>query len=122
MGFFPYTQYCKNGHSWGAYFCSVGNMSSTHQDTCPECGTDQVGTDSEVLKTHNMDSIDTTNVNRVEIVDHTASKPNDDNRGRVYVKWEDKLDVQLSLQDSGRTLKVFIAEKQPAPDVVGAGD
>lgn len=41
-------------------------------------------------------------LNRVEVVDET---------GRAYVKWEDKLDVELSFQDGNRTLKVFIKPK-----------
>jgi len=53
---------------------------------------------------------DFSNVNRVEVIDHTDPTPTDFDRGRVYVKWEDKLNVQLSLQDDGRTLKVFIKD------------
>lgn len=44
-------------------------------------------------------------VNRVEVIDET---------GRAYVKWEDKLDVELSYQDSGRTLKIFIKSMKEA--------
>ncbi len=38
-------------------------------------------------------------VSRVELIDET---------GRVYVNWDAK-DVSVSLQDEGRTLKVFLA-------------
>lgn len=38
MGFYPYTQTCEKGHSWGAVFISVSPMSDTGLDKCPECG------------------------------------------------------------------------------------
>lgn len=46
-----------------------------------------------------LDGFETSSVNRVEVID---------NKGRSYVNWKHKLGVQLSLQDEGRTLKVFI--------------
>lgn len=52
--------------------------------------------------------MDTSKVNRVEVIDHTEATPTDFDRGRVFVKWEDKLKVVAELQDSGRTLKIFI--------------
>lgn len=58
--------------------------------------------------------MDTTKVNRIEVIDHTAG-----DRGRVYTFWNeyDKTDisnpkVELMLQDDGRTLKVFIGNKK----------
>lgn len=52
--------------------------------------------------------MDTSNVSRVEIIDHTEK-----GEGRAYTFWDhkNKSDVQLSLQDEGRTLKVFIRNK-----------
>ncbi len=44
--------------------------------------------------------------NRVEVIDHTKNV--EKGGGRAYVKWEDKLDVKLDIQDEGRTLKIFI--------------
>ena len=41
------------------------------------------------------------NCNRVEVIDDT---------GRVYVNWKKNNQVQLSLQDDGRTLKIFITD------------
>lgn len=38
-------------------------------------------------------------VNRVEVIDDS---------GRAYVKWEDWLNVDLSYQDNGKTLKIFV--------------
>lgn len=38
-------------------------------------------------------------VNRVEVIDQN---------GRSYVNWDDKNNVDLSFQDEGRTLKIFI--------------
>jgi len=42
-------------------------------------------------------------VTRVEVID---------SRGRCYVNWKAGNKVELSLQDEGRTLKVFISERQ----------
>lgn len=39
------------------------------------------------------------NVNRVEVIDET---------GRNYVNWKPTNQTKISLQDNGRTLKVFI--------------
>lgn len=39
-------------------------------------------------------------VNRVEVIDQ---------KGRSYVNWKPNIKAEISLQDSGRTLKVFIS-------------
>lgn len=44
-------------------------------------------------------------VNRVEVIDH--SKTLEQGGGRVFVK-TDCVDVELSYQDEGKTLKLFI--------------
>jgi hypothetical protein len=61
--------------------------------------------------------MDTTNVTRIEVIDHT--KALEDGGGRCYTFWSqyDKADikkpkVEVYLQDGGRTLKVFISNKQ----------
>lgn len=42
----------------------------------------------------------TENVNRVEVIDNT---------GRAYVKYlDDKENARISIQDNGRTIKLFI--------------
>jgi hypothetical protein len=51
--------------------------------------------------------MDTTKVNRVEVIDHTKSF--EQGGGRAYVFWEDEANVEIQLQDDGRTLKVFIS-------------
>ena len=55
--------------------------------------------------------MDTSKVTRVEVIDHT--KPVERGGGRAYVFYPqnsiDDLEVKLSLQDDGRTLKVFIS-------------
>lgn len=56
--------------------------------------------------------MDTAKVTRVEVIDHTL--PLSEGGGRCYMRWDDKIAVELSLQDDGRTLKVFIA-RRPAP-------
>lgn len=50
--------------------------------------------------------MDTSKVNRVEVIDHTI--PLEQGGGRAYVKWEKKLQVEVILQDDGGTLKLFI--------------
>lgn len=40
-------------------------------------------------------------MNRVEVIDHT---------GRAYAFWSDTAEVTTSIQDGGRTLKVFISD------------
>ena len=50
--------------------------------------------------------MNTTKVNRVEVIDHTKSTS--DGGGRVFIFREEGVSVSLSLQDEGRTLKVFI--------------
>lgn len=55
--------------------------------------------------------MDTSKINRVEVINHTRTL--EEGGGRVYVYWDtkDNSDVELSLQDNGCTLKVFIKEK-----------
>lgn len=51
--------------------------------------------------------METNKVTRVEVVDQN---------GRSYVNWNKDNKVLLSLQDEGRTLKVFIDRKEPEED------
>lgn len=53
--------------------------------------------------------MNTDNVTRVEVIDHT--KPVDEGGGRCYVKWEKDIKVEVSLQDDGRTMKIFIEKR-----------
>lgn len=61
--------------------------------------------------------MDTSKVSRVEVIDHRTLGEGDNpltvQRGRVYVARAtnaiDDLQVELSLQDDGRTLKVFVS-------------
>lgn len=50
--------------------------------------------------------MDVSNVSRIEVIDHTL--PLEKGGGRAYVKWEEKFDVELYLQDDKRTLKIII--------------
>jgi len=45
----------------------------------------------------------TDKVTRVEVIDE---------EGRSYVNWDDNNKVELSFQDDGRTLKVFISNRE----------
>jgi hypothetical protein len=44
----------------------------------------------------------TNNVTRVEVIDKN---------GRSYVNWDEDNIVELSLQDDGKTLKIFISKR-----------
>lgn len=50
-------------------------------------------------------SMDTNKVTRFEVIDHTAG-----GEGRAYVKHD--VSVELSYQDDGRTLKVFVGDRK----------
>jgi hypothetical protein len=55
-----------------------------------------------------MKEIDETKINRVEVINHAA---NDHPVGRLLVLYKEKLDfegVAISIQDDGRTLKIFL--------------
>ncbi len=57
--------------------------------------------------------MDTSNVNRVEIINHTSKGE----LGRAYTYWSqygngiENPKVELVLQDDGKTLKIFILEQ-----------
>ena len=53
--------------------------------------------------------MNTSKINRIEIIDHTKKNPEEE-KGRVFVKWEDGIKVELSFQDEDRTLKIFITD------------
>lgn len=48
------------------------------------------------------EALDTSNVTRVEVIDSD---------GRSYVNWDKDNKVRLDFQDDGRTLKIFISNK-----------
>ena len=50
-----------------------------------------------------MTDYPTDKVTRVEVIDQY---------GRSYVAWDDNNKVELSLQDDGQTLKVFISNRE----------
>ena len=54
----------------------------------------------------NQDLIDlmTKSITRFEVIDHTSKK-----RGRIVVEYN--VNVELSLQDDNKTLKVFLTDK-----------
>lgn len=51
--------------------------------------------------------MDTSKVTRIEVIDHQSEPV----IGRAYTKWGCEK-VELSLQDDGKTLKIFISKKQ----------
>lgn len=57
------------------------------------------------------DIVDTSKVNRVEVIDHTKTLEEGGGRAYVYWKGESKQSVEIQLQDGGKTLKVFITKK-----------
>lgn len=52
--------------------------------------------------------METKKVTRLEVIDVS---------GRVFVRYDNNMNVDLSLQDDGRTLKVFISEKNKQKDM-----
>ena len=58
--------------------------------------------DIEEDEEEHIQQIDTSNVNRVEVID---------DKGRSYVNWQYNNNVELSQQDDGKTLKIFIKSK-----------
>lgn len=68
-------------------------------DTCIQM------TNHGCLKCH----MDTSKINRVEVIDHT--KLLEEGGGRAYVFWEEGVNVTVDLQDSYRTLKIFITKE-----------
>ncbi len=54
---------------------------------------------------------DLSSVTRLELIDHTKSS--EDGGGRSVVFWDLRKHVVLSLQDDGRTLKVFVDNRPP---------
>jgi hypothetical protein len=61
--------------------------------------------DSQTKDISNMINSVLENVTRLEVIDHQTPET-----GRVYVK-KDCEKVELSIQDFGKTLKVFISKK-----------
>jgi hypothetical protein len=53
-----------------------------------------------------------TRITRVEVITDTG--------GREYVSWEDDNDIVTSIQDEGRTLKVFVNTVKPKTGEEGA--
>jgi hypothetical protein len=71
-----------------------------HQDIFKKGG----GVDANIVT-----KIDFTKITRLEIIDHT--KPLLEGGGRVYSVWTDEDVFTPSVQDGGRTLKIFLTPK-----------
>lgn len=54
--------------------------------------------------------MDTEKVTRVEVIDHTRDVFH--GGGRAYFFMKEGIKVEFSLQDDGRTLKLFISDKK----------
>lgn len=51
-------------------------------------------------------------LNRIEVINHSKG-----GEGREYVLWRDDIEISTDLQDGGRTLKVFVRDRNPeAPE------
>jgi hypothetical protein len=61
----------------------------------------------DIIMKANQEVLDVTtkSVTRFEVIDHTSKK-----RGRIVVEYN--VNVELSLQDENRTLKVFLTDKK----------
>lgn len=61
--------------------------------------------------------MDTSKVNRLEVIDHRAASEGTDKYGRTVIVAgpaygkPDNAKIELAFQDNGRTLKVFIQDK-----------
>ncbi len=73
------------------------NFATTHEDVSDKLGKYLVNACFQDGYIQCQKDNDTSKVTRVEVVDET---------GRVYSKWD--CSVELSYQDDGRTLKVFV--------------
>jgi hypothetical protein len=65
--------------------------------------------------------IDTSKVTRVELINHHSEAPIP---GRCYVWWMREtvgVKIEYSIQDNGRTLKIFLSDNPP-PSNVGEGE
>ena len=58
------------------------------------------------MKDQDLIDMITKTVTRFEVIDHTSKK-----RGRIVVEYN--VNIELSLQDESRTLKVFLTDKKP---------
>lgn len=56
-------------------------------------------------------TLDTTDVNRIEIINHTSL----DAPGREFVKYfkNEPVKIEISMQDDNQTMKIFISRKEP---------
>jgi hypothetical protein len=65
----------------------------------------------DIIMKANQEVLDITtkSVTRFEVIDHTSKK-----RGRIVVEYN--VNVELSLQDENRTLKVFLTDKNAEYD------
>lgn len=60
------------------------------------------------MKDQDLIDMITKSITRFEVIDHTAKN---EKRGRIVVEYN--VNVELSLQDESRTLKVFLTDKKP---------
>ncbi len=57
------------------------------------------------MKNQDLMDLITKTITRFEVIDHTSKK-----QGRIVVEYN--VNVELSLQDDNRTLKVFLTDKK----------
>lgn len=70
---------------------------------------DEMGMKDQVYSDFLATKIELDKVTRLEIIDHTKSL--EDGGGRTVVFWDDKKQIDISIQDDNKTLKVFIHER-----------
>jgi len=88
----------KNG--WYLAWNYAKTLEDAEEETA--CSGWKYARDIEEDKEEHIQQIDTSNVNRVEVID---------DKGRSYVNWKDSNNVELSQQDDGKTLKIFIKSR-----------
>ena len=77
-------------------------MSKIIQRNIERAPTDSEGHEGDVVKMPSRKSIDVANVTRFEVIDHSEN-----GSGREYVRKGISI-LDVSLQDDGRTLKIFL--------------
>lgn len=60
---------------------------------------------------NNNTQIDETKITRLEVINHATNKMNVGRLLTLYKELEDFEAIELSVQDGGRTLKIFLRDK-----------
>lgn len=102
--------------AYAGILCDPNGCDTQYIDAAPcNCGGEyrrltMIKAIEALLEEVQREALNTDKVTRVEVIDHT--KDFEEGGGRAYVNWKDTNKVELSFQDEGRTLKVFISNQK----------